>query len=277
MISIPSYLKEDYDDYIDEARNAAETALALDPTQLNARLTLAQMANIRGESGPALDQFRTIIDQSPNDSLPRLWYAISLFTVGYVQEAYDQISVAVELDPVHATVLDWYARIALALGHHDVVHDAANRTVQLGRPQGLVALINYSLIFGALDDVDAMLGPEDSPWAGFRQVFMVRDNPEALPEAVEWLEQHQKGPAAPYMIMQAYLVSGSVDEFYEILDKIVVFDETIDFMLWLPSGEPLRQDSRFNAWAQKRGYDGLWRARGAPDFCQPAGEGWDCQ
>lgn len=277
-ITMPAYSKEDNAPYAESAMEMVNQAFALDPNQLDAMLAVSQVHSVRGELGDALDQFQTMVKLAPHHSLTRQWFAVVLLKSGYLEEAFSHITRAVELDPANAINLDWYARIALTTGQLDRVVETAERSIQLGRVQGRVPLVYYYLDHGTLADIDPWLGDDDSDWAGFRKVFSVRDNPGHLEQAIEWINRNQVGGGAAYMILTAYMLSDDTEAFFRQLDQIYGYDETIDYLLWSPGLQHLRASEPFDHWARARGYDALWRSRGAPDLCQPDGaDGWVCE
>jgi TolB-like protein len=274
--TIPGYTKEDNSRYASTTMEYAEKALALDPTLVEARLALTQVLSMRNEPGMALEQYLAIVQQAPRHSQAKLWYAIDLYQVGYLAQAFEQISAAVDLDPVHATMLDWYARIAVSVDQQEPGKDAAMRSIQLGRSMGVVPIVQYNLAYGTVAGIERYL--ETFPYfEGFRWVFATRDDPAKLQQSLDWIKENQSGSGAAYMVLDLYRVAGSVDEYYDQLDLIHAYDETVDYTVWLPNSSSLRTGERFNIWAKERGYDALWRAQGPPDLCRlEENSAWVC-
>jgi TolB-like protein len=276
QIVLPGYVKDDYDRYISPARQYAERALALAPDNPEAMLVLGQILNVTGQDAQALEQLALLVDQHPQHSTARLWYAISLANAGYLQESFNQIDAALEVDPVHGTVLDWHARIAHSAGEFDRVEEIGARALQLGRPQARVALHHAFIFDGTAADMEPYLeGQEDYSWGWMRRAYTLRENPELLPEALAWADEAESGGAgflAEYMRAEFLMVAGSAKDYFDQLKVILLVDDSINTSAWLQAASHHRREPAMKAWARDIGYVELWRERGWPDLCRPIGD-----
>jgi TolB-like protein len=278
QITLPSYTKEPRANFLGPTIEIAQRALALDPGQADARLAIGQVMVNQDKHSEAFELFGALTEQYPRHSLARLWFAIALNKAGYIERAFEQVSIAVKLDPVHGTMLDWFARIAVAAGRPELVDDMAKRAIQLGRQQGRVPLIQLYIHEGAFSDLEPFIDSDDKNWGGFRWAFEVRDDPGRLPEAMAWADQYERNVrSTEYFILFYLMVADTSDEFFNQLNRIQTVDDSINAIVWIPAAKQHRKDDAMKLWARSRGYEALWRERGWPDLCRPVGDDdWEC-
>ncbi|MCA1814987.1 MAG: tetratricopeptide repeat protein [Acidobacteria bacterium] len=102
LLSIPDALTGAMppDEAVPKARDAAERALAIDPTLAEAHASLAQVEYISGDWAGAEDGLRHSIELNPNYANAHHWYALNLASLGRDDEALREINRALELDPL---------------------------------------------------------------------------------------------------------------------------------------------------------------------------------
>jgi TolB-like protein len=275
-VLLPGYLKVDIGLHEAAVRDFAERALALDPNHPEARLALGQLSNSLGESAESIRQLQAVVDAHPQHSVARLWLAIGLLQAGYLQDAWGQIDAALRADPVHPTILDWHARIAPIAGRPEYTVFSAERAMQLGRTLGFVALHQYFLETGEAADLAPYLDAGTEPIFGWApQVFEVRDDPSLLPAALARADEAERqgaGFTAEYMRLNFLLVGGTPDAFFEQVTRMFRVDNTVSALVWVPSAARHRRAPAMKSWVRAMGYDMLWRERGWPDLCRPAGD-----
>ena len=273
---LPGYVKDEYVKFLDATRAFAERALAIDPDHPEAMLALAQTLNVTGENAAAVDQFAALVKQHPQHSTARLWYAISLMEFGYVQEAYEQVSAALDVDPVHGTILDWYGRIAHAAGHPARVIETGARAIELGRPQGRVAIHNAFIVDGNMEDMAPYVaGESPHTWGWMLRVYEVRDDPSGFEASMAWADEAERSGAgfmAEYMRINFLMVGGTPDAYFEQVRAIAPVDDTVNAFVWMKASARHRQGPAMKDWVREMGYDDLWRERGWPDLCRPLGD-----
>jgi len=276
QVVIPGYLKDEAARFRSPATTYAERALALRPGHPEAMLVLGQVMNVTGDPQGALEQLEATVRQHPGQSTGQLWLAIALAKAGYLNRAFEHVSAARSLDPVHPTVLDWYARIAPLGGAPEQVVPTAERALQLGREQGRVPLFQYFLGAGDRADMARYVdGPDQPGWGWMLEVFEVRDDPVLLPAAldgVDELERQGAGFIVEYMRMNLLLVAGGSEAFFEQLQTVAAVDDTVAILTWLPVSARHRNGQAMRDWAADEGLLTLWTERGWPEFCRPVGD-----
>jgi adenylate cyclase len=81
-------------------KSASTSALALEPDEPWARMTLALTLSNSGQHDRALEQFRTALDAHPNWALGRTMYGVALLRAGYFDDAIFEIGHALRMSPV---------------------------------------------------------------------------------------------------------------------------------------------------------------------------------
>ncbi|MEE4172932.1 MAG: tetratricopeptide repeat protein [Xanthomonadales bacterium] len=276
QIVLPGYVKEDILDYTPAARDFAERALALNPTHPEAMLALGQISNISGDNRKALLRLEAVVREHPGHSTAQLWLAIGLLEAGYLEEAFQHISRALESDPVHPTILDWYSRIAQMAGRPELAVAPAERALQLGRPQGRVGLHQHFIETGDVEDLEPYLeGESELTWGWMRRVFAVREDPSTLDDALAWVDEAQEAGAgftAEYMRANFFTVAGTPADFFAQIEKIRPVDDTISSLVWSQLAGRHRRSAAMRDWVGTMGFESLWRERGWPDLCRPVGD-----
>ena len=275
-IVLPGYVKEPYENFEPAARAHARRALDLDPTHPEALLALGQANNVMGKSAEALASLEAVVETHPANSTGQLWLAIALLEAGYVEQSFQHISRALESDPVHGTVLDWYARIAQTAGRPELVVPAAERALQLGRPQARVALHQHFLETGDKRDMAPYLeGESELVWGWMLRTFDVRDDPAELDAGLAWVDEAQEAGAgffAEYMRSSFLLIAGTPTAFFDQVRLVQEVDDTIKVTVWSQLAQRHRQSEAMKAWVAEMNYQPLWRERGWPDLCRPLGD-----
>jgi hypothetical protein len=217
-----------------------------------------------------------VVATHPTHSTGQLWLAISLLEAGYVEEAFQHISLARESDPVHGTILDWYARIAQSAGRSELVVPTAERALQLGRPQARVALHQHFLEEGDREDLAPYVeGESELVWGWMLRSFDLRDDPSMLDTTLAWVDEAEAAGAgffAEYMRGNFLLVAGTSQQMFDQFTLIMAVDDTIKTSVWTQLAQRHRRSPAMKDWVADLGYQALWRQRGWPDLCRPVGD-----
>ena len=126
------------------AKTLAQRALAINPDDQIALLTLSAAFNFAGELDDAMTTTRRLLQLNPNSAAANRELAISLYFLGRWEDALRQVEVAERLNPldaVHMSALHDVAGTALvALHRYDEALERARRGAAM-RPSNLVPLV----------------------------------------------------------------------------------------------------------------------------------------
>lgn len=121
-------------DLYPKAKAAVDRALEIDPGLAEAHISLALMVMLNewnwGKSGR---EFRTGIRLNPNYATGHHWYSQWLLFMGRMDEALDEISLAVELDPVSQAILRDHGMTLYYDRQYDLAIEKANKTFELDK------------------------------------------------------------------------------------------------------------------------------------------------
>jgi TolB-like protein/tetratricopeptide (TPR) repeat protein len=106
------------------------------------------------------------------------------------QKALEELSIAIELNPVYADAVTWHMLSAQAIGDWESARAGARRTIEID-PLSIVGRMNYSGVL-AIEDLAAAREMADSimeqnAWAGYTSRGMVEMSAGELDRAVYWL------------------------------------------------------------------------------------------
>ena len=83
-----------------KAKEAARKALELDETLAEAHTSLASILSLQWDWCGAEEEFAKALRSNPNYATAHHWYSIHLMTVGRLDEAFKEVKIAGELDPL---------------------------------------------------------------------------------------------------------------------------------------------------------------------------------
>jgi TolB-like protein/Tfp pilus assembly protein PilF len=114
------------------AREAAETALDLDPSLPEAHVSMASVHDTCDWNWPAAEQeYRKAIALRPGDVLAHQWYALLLTRLGRAEEAGEQMQIALRLDPLSPRLNLSAANMYYYAGRYDEAASFCARAVAL--------------------------------------------------------------------------------------------------------------------------------------------------
>jgi TolB-like protein/class 3 adenylate cyclase/Tfp pilus assembly protein PilF len=255
------------DQMVEEARAAAEKALALDPRLGDAYVSLGHVALVEWKWEEADRRFRRGLELNPAYVTGYHWYALLLLRTGRMDEAVSMTEKALELDPLSLPVqmamgvaLWWAGRIeeSVLVFEKAIGLDPGFATSHLNLAN---AYMSQGRFEEALDALDAFsrIDPDRQPP---ETVAELRAGYEAAGERGFWEATLEAlGPridslpsGSRYDMAQACARLGRTDEAFDHLDRLVEAREpfTPQF-LWDPLMEPLRSDPRFEELKRKLG------------------------
>lgn len=128
-----------------QARSAAQKALTIDPTLVEAHTSVAfSRFYFDWDWAGAETEFRRAIELNPNYSAAHQWYALLLAALGRRGEALAEAKKGQELDPVSQTTNAIMGRIFYYAGQHQEAIDRLRRAVELN-PDSVAAHVLLGL------------------------------------------------------------------------------------------------------------------------------------
>jgi TolB-like protein/tetratricopeptide (TPR) repeat protein len=247
-----------YAEAIAHASQAAEQALAIDPTLGEAHASLGLVHDGRLEWSAADASFKHAIDLNPGYVSAHQWYAIHLSKRGLLEEASVEIEKAAVLDPLSTGVQTEMALIMFLSRRYDAAIAEAEKTLQLNpdlvRPRVLIAeaLAQRGQFDRALEALDAAarLDPANSEMQIYRGCVLAlagrRD--EALKLAGDLGERYrvqQEGHASDVAAIYASL--RDANRAFEWLERgHQARDPWLPYIAVDPWFDNIRKDPRFD-------------------------------
>lgn len=137
-----------------QAKSAAQKALTIDPTLVEAHTSVAfARFYFDWDWAGAETQFRRAIELNPNYSVAHQWYALLLAAVGRRGEALAEAKKGQELDPVSQTTNAIMGRILYYAGQPQEAIDRLRRTVELN-PDSVAAHVLLGLAYERNSDFE---------------------------------------------------------------------------------------------------------------------------
>jgi len=269
------------------AKSDAEKALALKPDLLWAQTILL------GSDPPTYDRLaeleaqERLINAQPSNSKAKTGLIYNLLFLGYLSEARAAAERLIELDPLYPAGHGYLGSILYA--QRDFA--SAEREWEFARELGFTSFAYYQGLAAFIegDDERALelmlmdlrnMGrdPGNLPQV-FSKAREERTTAEQLRKMLDadpvWHESSQY-----WFVFAAF---GYTDELFTILEEIGAHGKAqndaeyplSDLSSLLPDG--YLADPRFIEIAEAYGMADIWRRRGPPDYCTPAGDSWVCK
>ncbi|WEN16133.1 winged helix-turn-helix domain-containing protein [Rhodanobacter sp. AS-Z3] len=256
-----------------EAVAEAKLALQMDPSLADAYTVLGDDACRRGDWEQGMKLLRRGLELAPADSILRMWYTRDLLTLGYLDQALDEIRIAYAADPLSARVNYQFARVLDTLGQHD----EAQRHLDVSHVSHQAAFWFNAVWRGDLAHLQSFV-PDDPRFA---DSYLAAG--AALRDPAQW-------PKARRLIDASEKVAGSSPNWLRVLDPQadvaanIAMLETVwrsgysgmDSMLWNPELADYRRDAAFQDYVRRSHMLDYWRAHGWPDRCRADGAGVVC-
>jgi TolB-like protein/DNA-binding winged helix-turn-helix (wHTH) protein/Flp pilus assembly protein TadD len=238
-----------------KARAAAQRALELDERLPEAHTALAVIAqNYDWDWATAEKEYRRAIQLNPNYATGHHWYAECLALQGRFDEAFPEIEIARQLDPLSLIIATDYGAILYFSRQHDRAIEQFRAVLDMEpnfpRAHMLVwALVQKGLFAEALTHVEAWRRIENMPWSWVMTAYIYgrSGNHEKANEALVHLKeagQHQ--PLDPLSLAIACIGTGDNDKAMVWLEKAYAqHSSSLSAIKVDPTYDPLRSDPRF--------------------------------
>jgi len=257
-------------DAMPKARKAALKALKIDPTLVEAHVSLAIVATCYDWDPVAAEKsFKRAIELNPNHAGAHQWFEICLtFLEGKFGEAISELERAQELDP-----LNLYIKIRLGFMYlylYDVDHaiELFQRVLKL-EPQYALGHLSLGSAYGwngmleeAITEVEGaiQLSERAVAYVGTLGILygLIGKKDKAKELLAELEGRSKKGFVSSFWVAMVYLGLGEIDKTFEWFNR--AYNERDSNLLYItvaPPLDPIRNDSRFKNLLKKMGLEAM--------------------
>ncbi|MEM7707373.1 MAG: hypothetical protein AAF358_17575 [Pseudomonadota bacterium] len=284
-ITLPTYSDEvSASEATDEALLAADRALQLDATLVEARSVMASVAKGRGDWLSSERIYREALKVDPDNTSLLLWFAGHYREVGFINEAVKLTNAALALEPNSPPILSEIAMNHYQLGHVEQAQEMLDYLwFSLGVETPIVWVGRWLVVMENDNYEAARAWMEKTPFEAFESTLLAyidvreakRSDSALLPSEVnEAYRNGLPGWLAFHMLDRV----GMIDPALEILDQESSgghFETSV--VLFFEYGGDTRKRAEFADLIERLGFYDYWRARGAPDLCQRDADLTFCQ
>ena len=244
-------------EFMPKARTAALKALQIDETSAEAHTSLGLIAEAYDYDWPRAEkEFRRAIELNPDYATAHQWYAEFLSWQGRFDEALAESERARQLDPLSLIIATDHGAIYYRARQYDRAIAQARAVLEmdphLSGAQNLVfvCLLQEGKFTEALDQLEAMGGPRDSPWYWANRAYLYSHwgRTTEAQHAQAKLEEFvpKLGPNRTWVFVLAYANTQKKDKVISLLDESFVHRSYNFAGLKVdPVYDPLRNDPRF--------------------------------
>ena len=254
-----SFATEDTEQAYEEARIAAEKAVALAPDFVEVRKAVGWVAMTPGlDFQSAEKEFRRALESSPNDAGAKNALSYSLMAQGRLEEAEQTCREAISLDPLLTTL--WYnlGRLAAGRGRYKEAEEMFRKGLEIQR--GASRFHTYLATLALLQKNTALALQEaelepDGFWRDYVLVLVQQTQADraAANTALETFSNTHAENGA-FQIAVLYAVRKDPDEMFKWLDKAyATHDSGLTQLAITPLLLDYRDDLRFVALCKKLG------------------------
>ncbi len=246
---------------------AVKKALEIDSRLSEAHISLAISLMLNEwDWKNAEKEFKLGIQLNPKYANGRHWYAELLLFAGRTEEAFREISLAVDLDPVSQGILKDKGIFYYYTGQYNKAIDMATMTLELN-PTFVPAYRLLSLAYQGMKMYDKAIA-ENMRWGkltgnkiktdvALAEIYAASGRKKDAEKIMSEIEAGKNISANDHRGMaQAYAALKEIDKAFEWLDKSYQHhEESLCSLKIDPKMEPLRSDPRFHAILRKVGLE----------------------
>lgn len=219
------------DKFWEEARNAAQRALELDPMLPEAHVSLGAAigASYGGDHNIAHREFETAIQLNPNSSSAHAVYAVDLAGENRLEEALQHAAKARQLDPVSAPINVTYGMMLVRSRRSKEAISQLKKGLELD-PNNIRAHWGLGLAYEQLGKYDEAIAEHQLALkasnggilalASLGRLFALTGRrAESEQFLQQMLEKDRNGERHPYYLAALYLALGDKDKAFDILES----------------------------------------------------------
>jgi adenylate cyclase len=274
-----SRMNSGYQKYLALASPSAETARLLKPDLAQAYAVSGSLGRVRLKWEEAFTNGKKSVELPDTDDNARLWYGLTQFYAGYLDQARGTLEEVQKNDPTYTFVSLWLARVAFARGDDDAGAAMAEKLIGSTadyRGFGYWYLAYLAQRRGDANEAEKNYRAAVEVWGTGKSVaghvIKALHSPEAHAEtlAALWAEAARDPEFAPET---EFLLIGEEAAFVEALKMRLARNDTDGFsyflsFLWRAPG--VKTES-FRELVRSAGLVDYWRKHGWPDKCRPSG------
>ncbi|MEM1173803.1 MAG: hypothetical protein AAGA33_11290 [Pseudomonadota bacterium] len=274
-ITLPTYSDEvSASDALEESLLAADRALQLDPTLVEARTAMASVARGRGDWLSSERIFLSALELDPDNTSLMLWFGGHARDAGFMNKSMQLTNEALAQDPTSPPILTEIAMNSYQLGEIETARSTLDYLwFDLGVETPVVWIGRWFALLDAGDHAAAGQWVDETPLRPFAETMRAyadfRAGTGADPATMAKVVTDAYNQGMPSWLAFHLLDQGGLtDAALDVLD-----DETSDgffdlsVVLFFERGGEARQRAEFADFLERLGLFEYWQLRGAPDMC----------
>jgi TolB-like protein/Tfp pilus assembly protein PilF len=263
-----------YDDGIDHyplAKEAAQTAISLNPDMSLALAVLGGLATwSEGDIVSSIDYFDAALEKDAKNTSAWLWRGLVLYYSGFLDEAIASFQQCIDIDPGYQNCRQHLAIVYLNKGDVVTAHRLHDETLEHMFYANSEAFVSTYVRSGhrnlALLIADSRFGSDGAPIIEWIRAIEnpSGDNSAGFARLKDWESQTDTGrrlTRIPEVLLS-----------FRAYDELLKDPEQVGRVLWHSDGEEFRTTPQFKAIIRQLGVFEYWQARGFPPQCNPVGD-----
>ncbi|NQY04554.1 MAG: hypothetical protein HRT76_15050 [Halieaceae bacterium] len=284
-MTLPTYSDEaNVSEAIDEALLAADRALQLDPTMVEARAVMASIAKARGDWLTSERIYRDALEIDRDSTSLMLWFAGHYRELGLMDEAVKLTNKASSLEPISPPILTEVAMNHYQLGQVELAREQLDYLwsgLGVETPVVWVGLWLSMIELGEYEAANAWLAK--APYSAFVSalrgyITVVEATPDGLEAFVSEIRGAYGRGMPGWLAFHLLDRAGESDLALEILDRETsqgYFENSV--VLFFERGGTTRSRAEFADFVERLGFYEYWRERRGPDMCERDSQSALCQ
>ena len=271
---LPAWSDANAADSLDKAVEQANQALMLDPGLAEARAIRAHYDGFNRRWLDSLIEFEAALVSEPKNAGVHQWYAEALIEAGYLDAALAEIDNAYQLDPAAPIINNVYSMIATIKGEDEQAIRHMNKALELGLTQGWGHALRALIRSAEWEEIERLAFPIIDEQSFPRVCIEAHRDPSLYPEVLKKAAQERtQNRSSNDFYVYCTALAGDLDEAFAGLEAMMADDPTNIKKMWSPDSPyvAMRQSPRFRQVLRDHGFIELYKVRGWPDRCRPAG------